>query len=273
MRRPELFAVAGCRVTGARAAVVERLASGLGAEAAVVPVVRALFRMVKGLPDHAWKTRQLPPTVLRLRDAFLRARSPERLLFQELPAALGEPVVDAGMDAAAIEHLFELLNAALQRWAAATPTAIATVRDALLESCGMPAGDGGWSALVEQAPALAMRTTHPRLSTFLHRAATPGDGQSALESVLAFLADKPSRNWTDEDVRRCRIEARNIGELFRKVASDMEPMKGLTPAEQEEARRVKGRLQASMEDISPRVLRAALAALLADLESQGSNYE
>ena len=50
-------------------------------------------------------------------------------------------------------------------------------------------------------------------------------------------------------------------------------MEGLTPAEQEDARRVKGRLQASMEDISPRVLRAALAALLADLESQGSNYE
>ena len=144
---------------------------------------------------------------------LLRARSPERLLFQELPAALGEPVVDAGMDAAAIEHLFELLNAALQRWAAATPTAIATVRDALLESCGMPAGDGGWSALVEQAPALAMRTTHPRLSTFLHRAATPGDGQSALESVLTFLADKPSR-WT---MRCSSLPHEALSGMFRRL--------------------------------------------------------
>ncbi len=46
IRRPEFFSVAGCRLVGGRAAVVQRIAKGLAVEPATVHVVRALFRMV-----------------------------------------------------------------------------------------------------------------------------------------------------------------------------------------------------------------------------------
>lgn len=58
LRRPELFAVAGCRVTGPRAAVIERLARGLQVDAAALPVVRELIRRLKTLPHHVWRTSQ-----------------------------------------------------------------------------------------------------------------------------------------------------------------------------------------------------------------------
>lgn len=41
MRRPELFAVTGSQIAGARALVIERLAKGLKVDPATVPVVRA----------------------------------------------------------------------------------------------------------------------------------------------------------------------------------------------------------------------------------------
>ncbi len=64
LRRPELFAVTGCRIVGPRRAVIERLARGLQTEAAAMPVVRELIRQMKSLPEHAWRTQRLSPTTL-----------------------------------------------------------------------------------------------------------------------------------------------------------------------------------------------------------------
>lgn len=60
------LAVAGCRVVGARRAVIERLASSLGEPTEVVPVVRRLLKMTRSFPELAWKTRLVPPPVLHL---------------------------------------------------------------------------------------------------------------------------------------------------------------------------------------------------------------
>ena len=91
MRRPELFAIAGSRVAGGREAVVERLGKGLKVNPSTVPVVKALFRMVKTLPDFAWNTRRLPDETLAMREAFQNAKSPEQFLFVALPGALNLP--------------------------------------------------------------------------------------------------------------------------------------------------------------------------------------
>ena len=56
--------------------------------AATVPVVRALFRIAKALPDFAWNTRRLPADAIAVREALYNAKSPERFLFVELPEAL-----------------------------------------------------------------------------------------------------------------------------------------------------------------------------------------
>ena len=66
-RRPDKFSLAGCRVEGARRAVVERLAASLGEPADVVPLVRRILKMTRSLPEFAWKTRDLPIGVLNLR--------------------------------------------------------------------------------------------------------------------------------------------------------------------------------------------------------------
>jgi len=125
MRRPELFAVAGSHMSPGRTAVVERIAKGLSVEPATVPVVRALFRIVKGLPEFARSTMKLTPTTIAMRQAFATAKSPERFLFSELPRALGaEPLATEGLDQASLDTFFTFLNHSLQEWSRATPTMI-----------------------------------------------------------------------------------------------------------------------------------------------------
>jgi hypothetical protein len=114
LRRPELFAVAGCRVDGALRPILERLGRGLRVRPEAMPVVRALVRALRTLPEHAWRTQRLPAQALRLRRAIETAHSPERLLFHDLPTGLDlVPFDEALPNAETIEVFFDRLNLAL----------------------------------------------------------------------------------------------------------------------------------------------------------------
>lgn len=270
MRRPELFAVAGSRVSGEREAVVRRLANGLQCKPAVVPVVRALLRMVRGLPEHAWKTRRLPENVLAMRDAFERARSPERLLFQELPSALGVTVLaQQEIHGGNVEEFFDALNAALRAWNQATPSMMAAAQSALLQACGIVTGEEGWKQLRERAAALEQHVSDPTLLPFVRRAAQPGDDRTVLESVLALVANRPPRTWTDGDADRFPAQARVIGALFQRANVEENPVAApaLLPEEETACREVTRQVRELFSGRVPQhVLRAALTALLREMD-------
>lgn len=280
LRRPELFAVAGCRVSGERAAVVQRLARGLKCEAAVVPVVRSLLRMVRSLPEHSWKTRRLPDPVLAMREAIERARSPEVLLFRDLPAALGVAVLSGQeVDSRTVEEFFSALNTALQQWGRVTPDVFERARDVLLEACGLAPGSSGFRQLQELAMGMESRVMDPHLLSFVRRAAQPGDAQTVLESVLALVAGRPPRTWSDMDVDRFSAQAMAIGALFQRertaVAETASPI--LSPEEAKLSRELCESLRQHLREqpvwtqMPRHVVRVALSALLRELgQTDGS---
>lgn len=263
MRRPELFAVAGHRIQGERAAVVARLSRSLGVKSATVPVVRALIRMVRSLPDAAWRTRQLPAEALKLREAFEKAHSPERLLFVDIPLALGEePFSEAPpKDERRIARFFDKLNRAIQAWAAFQPNRIRMARDILLTACGLPKGEAGWRELRRQAKELEGKAVHARLVPLINRLNALGEDSSVLESVLALVAGKPPKSWSDADFERFHAQAETFGIYFKEAAH----LLGLLTLE-EEAQSVQVaeiiRRILEKEKIPPHVTRAALARLL-----------
>ena len=221
LRRPEFFAVAGCRLVGGRAAVVERIAKRLSSEPATAPVVRTLFRMVKGLSEFARSTMRLSEPTKALRQAFSNARSPEKFLFVELPQALGiAPFEDRRLAADEVDQFFEGLNRALREWSQALPEAVIAARDTLLQACGLSAGSPGWTALRDRARELEPTVTHPALLPFVRRMSQAGDEQSSVESVLAMVANRPPQGWTDTDVDRFSAIAENLGRLFREIAAN-----------------------------------------------------
>ena len=192
MRRPELFAIGGVRVVGERQAVVDRLARGLGVEPSLLPVVRALLRMMTSLPDHTRRTRRLPVEAIQLREAFDKARSPERLLFQDLPVAVGEmPFTEADPLPGRVDRFFDRLNQALQELDAVYARHIAQARDTLLAACDLPDGAAGWEQLRALARRLAPVVRTPAVQPFLDRLTKDEDDATALQSVLALVTSGP----------------------------------------------------------------------------------
>lgn len=272
LRRPELFAVAGCRIVGPRLAVLQRLADGLQTQSAAMAVVRELIRRLKTLPEHAWRTQRLAPETLAARRAIEMARLPESLLFYELPTALGMPafVEDDNANSTHIATFFERLNAALQELATATPQMIMAARNQLLLACGLPASDEGWQHFLELAKEMAPYVTQPSLSPLLRRAQEAQAPKMALESTLAYVANRAPRLWTDGDIERFTAQAGALGELFRAERNGHAPDAELTATQREQSRRLAGELRRSLPaptEADPHVLRAALRTLLRELDA------
>ena len=281
LRRPELFAAAGARLTGERAAVVRRLAEKLGMPPFAVEVVRALLKMVKGLPDFAWKTRCLPPATLAMREALQRAKSPESLLFTELPMALGVTFFSAeSVDIDHVNAFFEALNGALQAWNRALPEAVERAQKQMLTACGLTPDAEGWQTLRERSTSLERRVTHPTLLPFVRRAAEPGTDGTVLEKTLAQIANRPPRTWTDMDVERFPGQAQAIGDLFREASTALEQplitpeptFVALSDSEAAASLKLRQQLQASLEQacpggVAPAILRAALMAMLEQINN------
>jgi hypothetical protein len=249
------------------------LAKGLGTACATVPVVRALFRMVKQLPEHAWRTSRLSPSVIRVRDAFDGAKSPERFLFVDLPAALELPVFpDTKPDPASVESFFDALNTSLQEWASTAPEAIRQAKDTLLAVCGLDASDAGWQQLRGVASRLEPRTTDSLLLAFLRRVIEATADDAGAASVLAIVAGRPPANWTDDDVDRFPQLAQAIGDALTRgmdraglTGIEVPAAESLTPAQREQAtalaRDLEKKLLPHGTHTSSKVVRAALLIL------------
>lgn len=266
IRRPELFAVAGCRVVGARAVVIERLARGLGVQPTALSVVRDLIRRLKTLPEHAWRTQRLSPTTLKARHAIERAQSPEELLLVELPQIFGvAPFAESeAVQAGDVERFFQGLNATLQELNDATPQLMLGARNQLLLACGLPADDAGWQQFVVLASELAPKVREPSLIPLLTRAAKEPDAQLALESALAYTANRPPRQWTDADTDRFGAKARSLGDLFQQERNGHDPESELSADQKARSREVADGLHAYLRTTADdhQVVRAALQSLL-----------
>jgi hypothetical protein len=282
LRRPELFAIGGCRLTGTRAAIVTRLAQRLQTENAVVPIVRSLLKRNRSLPDYAFRTRRLPPVVLKLREAFDKSRSPETLLFVDIPRALGLPPVrdEEGVTGQSIEEeaesFFTALNSALKLWNAAYPARVEAARDHLLRECGIPTGEEGWEMLRERAivlePQIAILPSD--LVPLIRRSALPGDIATSIDSVLAAVANRPLRTWEDVDADRFDARAVVLGALFQEIyirfTRETRPVQTtLTPEEDTQRNTLISQMRQQLAPGIPRhILRATLLALLDELESR-----
>jgi len=279
MRRPELFAIAGSRVKGARADVVNRLAKGLGTKPATVTVVRELFKMVRNLPEFVWRTNQLPASARALRVAFDNAKSPERFLFVELPQSLElPPFSEEQADPRQIESFFVCLNQNLQAMNQAMPRVIATARDQLLQACGFPPGSENWQPLREAAIRLEPCVTQTTLLAFLRRLTQSQNDPAGMASVLALVANCPPASWSDFDVGRFGELAQATAALFveaRAATGDtnaVAPFEGLSPQQRKQADKlqhdIRQLLSGQPHKNDPQVIRAALLALAEDLHQR-----
>lgn len=269
LRRPELFSVAGCRVEGPYQLIVDRLSRGLKTPPAVMPVVRTLVRRLKGLPEHAWRTQRLPADVLAVRRLIETAHSPERLLFHDLPCALEMDAFDEELpNEAGIDLFFDRLNAVLASLMNATPQLQTWARDTLMTACNLPTGETGWEQFRALSVELGQQMVPPALAPLLKRAAEGENSQAALESAVAYIANRPLNAWSDADADRFADHARGLGELLQDARRNYQPISSLDPERQAYCRDLAIRLREVISaeiGSDPILVQAALQAVAREL--------
>ena len=201
VRRPDLFAFQRFRVAGVRASLFNEYSQALFGEkrqVALLELARPLASFLLGLPDYAQKTRRLSEPALRVRQALTLAKSPEKLLFKDLPEACGYG------GATKPEGFAEHLISALREMNGAYATMLDEMRTMLCGGFGCPA-----DTQIGELRSVAMGRCHgldrytvdvKGLKSFIRRAMERGrSDEDWLEYVLTFLGQKPPSKWTDQD--------------------------------------------------------------------------
>ena len=202
VRRPDLFAFQRFRIEGVRAELFEEYGKALfdrkPETTDTLPLARALVRFTEDLDDHARRTRRLSPQTLRVRDALYFSKSPQKLLFEALPAACGhDPEGD-------MSGFAEELHRALGELKHAQAGLLDYMRAALCCAFG----------LEETMPLREMRELLRGRCHGLNRYTIDAEGLLSfirrlgdretndvkwLGAVLLFLGRKPPVKWTDQD--------------------------------------------------------------------------
>ena len=202
VRRPDLFAFQRFRVAGIRARLFDEYSQALFGEKrralAVLDIARPLANFLLRLPEYAQRTRRLSDTALRVRQALTLAKSPEKLLFEQLPEACGQ----AGR--AETVGFAETLISALRELDGAYATMIDELRTTLCDAFRCP-GDTS----IGELRSVAMGRCHgldsytvdvKGLKSFMRRTMERSrSDEDWLEYVLTFLGQKPPSKWTDQD--------------------------------------------------------------------------
>jgi len=276
-KRPDLFTVSGARLDGIRRTVVKRLAKGLDTPDKTSPVVRALFRIINALPPVTLKSSKFKHDfVVDMRERFLKARSPEELLFSELPGCFGlRPFLQNEKRENDIEHFFEKLNTCLLNLQNHANEMRDEMRNILLKKCNLSQSEDGWKELTRRSVWLGPRMNHEVLTPFLNSVAIGIADNHNPVPALTYIANKAFEQWTDYDVERFPGLADGMADLLQqawKNFGDSGPE--LTATELQQKNKLRNELKPQLSKMrgksSLNILCVALKELLHELENEAT---
>jgi hypothetical protein len=186
-------------------AFLSGLGNLLGVEDATVslPIAAALFQRFEALPSFAKRTGRIDEQARKIRAVVIKADDPEKLLFDDLPAALGEKLTP------------DAIYSAILAAEASYPSLLSELRIALARALAIdPADFGGIS---ERALAIKGLTNDYNFDAFADRAAAIELGTGDIESLVSVLLHRPARNWSDRDVEEALTEIARYGRRFREL--------------------------------------------------------
>lgn len=216
LRRPDLFEVAGCRLSGVRKQVLDELSGRLGfGDSALLPVVRFLVRSIETLPGRAKTSKKASESALNLRDVILAARSPEALLFHDVPISLGlPPLDDAELDKEGADEFVARLKKALEELNNIVSETYRWARAELARAAGLPPNDEGWIELRRIAGDIVSELREPRTREFCQRLCV-SDNEQAEIGAISIVAMRPVETWTDTDLQLFPAQAETITKELR----------------------------------------------------------
>lgn len=202
LRRPDNFEFQRFQVDVRRAKLLNEYSQALFGESRpslnVLDVARPLASFVGGLDYFTLHTRKLSTNAMRVRQAISFSKSPEKLIFNELPVACGFRVDEVPRNFGA------LLLSVLRELKSALPNLLDDMRTSLCESFALPEGTD-FQELREIARGRCVGLDQytvdvEGLRSFIRRVSERDqEDHKWFSSILLFLGHKPPEKWSDQD--------------------------------------------------------------------------
>jgi energy-coupling factor transporter ATP-binding protein EcfA2 len=225
-KAPDRFEVRYLAVEGARVAALRAVATEFGLTlrsssrhraVPVLSVVAPLLDTVRRLPEYALRSAHMSEAAERVREAFLSAREPDQLLFDDLPTALGHRPIRADRPADPLAFA-AALHAALAELEGAYPKLLDEISGTVSRGLALDARNSLKIESAARARPLLTQVVEPRLRSLLF--ALSGDtldDNDWLEAVGLALGERPPRTWAATDLDRFRANAASMLGAFRRV--------------------------------------------------------
>ena len=180
----------------------------------VVGLARGLVAVVRNEPAFSMRTMRLSPAALAVRAAIRSASDPHVLLHETLPAALAQQV---GRDNAPLKDLVEVLDQSLNDIAGIYGETLHHFSEVLLRELGAQHSPDGLELLRHRAAHIHGLTGDFRLEALISRLTTYTDSIADREGIASLSANKPPRDWSDNDVDRAELEIADMAQRFNRA--------------------------------------------------------
>ncbi|MCS1408249.1 MAG: hypothetical protein M2R45_01422 [Verrucomicrobia subdivision 3 bacterium] len=178
-----------------------------------IDVARGLVAIFHSLPQWTKRTMRLSSNAVHVREIFNRANDPNKFLFDDIPATLGEDVsLATGKN---LNCAVASVRGGLEELARAYPEMLRRLRDILLAELQVPnASPESLAELRERAENIKQLTGDFRLEAFVGRLARFDGSDGGFEGIASLAANKPPRDWVDPDLDRASIELADMAQKF-----------------------------------------------------------
>ena len=181
-----------------------------------IDVARGLVTIHDRLPPWTGRTQRLSRIAREVRHLFRQAKDPNRLVFDDMPELLKEPLADADEDAAKriADHVREGLTELTQAWSAM----LSRLREVLLAELQVPnASPAMLAELRARAENIRQLGGDHHLEAFIVRLSKFEATDVDIEGLAALAINKPTHTWVDPDIDNATVELASLAQRFRRA--------------------------------------------------------
>ena len=229
IKAPTTFEMQLCRIVGVRNALFDQLARLLRVEAQhetphLLDVVVPLCEVAGQLPEYTLFTNQLSPRTNGVRDALVKTEDPSRLLFTELPKALGfEPFQPTNLsEAQTVDGFIQAIRVALDELRLAYTALLDRVAHEIRRTFSLAQNSPTEfrEEISARARQILISVSEYRLKALCLRLADPALPMTEwLESIGSLICAKPPSRWRDLDCDRFSNDLTQLAQRFLRVES------------------------------------------------------
>ena len=178
-----------------------------------IDVGRGLVAIYSRLPRWTARTMQLSANAIRIRDLFKQAHDPNRFLFDDIPASLGEDISLA--DKEGMHRIVQSVHEGLTELVKAYPSMLSRLNDLMLAELRVPnASPQALAELRDRAENIRQLAGDFRLDAFIGRLSQFDGSERNFEGIASLAANKPPRDWVDPDRDRAAIALADMAQNF-----------------------------------------------------------